>query len=132
MRIVPVGLSHPSSQPELVELRWSKLAESFASELVGNFLSFHTTPTIEPRMITTPMAMRYDIKARTTPIGPYFFSLPMTIFENTKWKTIAMPTQQIAVAIAERESVPPRDAAGRKEPHGEPPEEHEDDQPHHR
>ena len=36
--------------------------------------SCHIMPTAAPKVITTPIAMKYDMRPNTTPIGPYFWS----------------------------------------------------------
>ena len=66
--------------------------------------SRHTTPAIAPRMITTPMAMNQDIRAKTTPMVPYFLSSEMTVPEKMIANTTAIPTQHTAVAMAEGNS----------------------------
>jgi hypothetical protein len=38
-------------------------------------------------MITTPIAMKNDMRANTTPTGPYFRSFEMTMPEKTTEKT---------------------------------------------
>src|ERR1017187_949348 len=57
-------------------------------------------PATAPRMITTPMAISQDIRAKTTPIGPYFLSSEMMVPEKMTEKTASMPTQHTAVATA--------------------------------
>jgi len=46
--------------------------------LNDRFRSRHTMPATAPRMITTPMAISQDMRAKTTPIGPYFLSSEVT------------------------------------------------------
>ncbi len=58
-------------------------------------------PATAPKMITTPMAISQDMRAKTTPIGPYFLSYEVTIPEKMTEKTASMPTQKTAVATAQ-------------------------------
>src|SRR5689334_5929677 len=57
-------------------------------------------PATAPRMITTPIAMKNDMRANTTPTGPYFRSFEMTMPEKTTEKTASMPSQNTPVATA--------------------------------
>ena len=51
-------------------------------------------------MITTPMAISHDMKAKTTPIGPYFLLSDVIMLEKMIEKTTSIPIQKIAVARA--------------------------------
>ena len=57
-------------------------------------------PATAPKMITTPMAISQDIRAKTTPIGPYLLWLAVTMPEKMTEKTASMPSQNTAVATA--------------------------------
>ena len=51
-------------------------------------------------MITTPMAISHDMKAKTTPIGPYFLLSDVIMLEKMIEKTTSVPIQKIAVEVA--------------------------------
>ena len=65
--------------------------------------------TTAPRMTTTPMAIRLKQSCEVIPIGPYFFSLDITIAKKTSEKTASMATYSTPVAQAARDQVPPGD-----------------------
>ena len=47
------------------------------------------------------MAISQDMRANTTPIGPYFLSSEMTVPEKINENTTSIPTQKSAVATAD-------------------------------
>ena len=67
---------------------WWQLLEG---SLNDRFRSRHTMPATAPRMITTPMAIGQDMRAETTPGGPYFLSSEVTMPEKMTEKTASMP-----------------------------------------
>ena len=52
-------------------------------------------------LVVTSIAINQDLSAKTTPMGPCFWSSEITVLEKVKEKTTSIPTQKSAVATAD-------------------------------